>query len=100
MAQPTKYRVAALLGVTAFFVAAYVIYDLFAERTRLYPPQDLIRDTWFGGYVLLLIPVLLGWVCLSARRLWVRVPGLIVAVLLFVYFLGVSRLLGPPGGVD
>lgn len=99
MNQPMRYRVAALLGVTAFFVIAYVTYDLFAERGRLYPPQNVISDTWFGAYVLLLIPVLLGWVCLGARRIWVRVLGLLIALLLFMYCLAISGVLGPPGGV-
>ena len=99
MHHPMRYRVAALLGVTAFLAIAYVIYDLFAERGRLYPPQTLISETWFGPCVLMLIPTLFGWVCLAAKRLWARILGLIVALLLFVYCLAISGIIGPPGGV-
>jgi hypothetical protein len=88
-----------LLGVTAFFAIAYVIYDLFAERVRLYPSQTLISETWFGPYVLMLIPTSFGWMCLAAKRLWARILGLTVALLLFVYCLNISGIVGPPGGV-
>lgn len=99
MNHPLRYRVAALLGVTMFFVIAYAIYDHFAEPVTLGPEHTLLSDTWFGPYVLLLIPALLGWVSLAARWIWLRVLGLIVALCLFVCCLGISGVLSPPGGV-
>ena len=99
MGHPMRYRVAALLGVIALTVAASFVYDLLTEATELDPHPTLITDTLFGAYLALLIPVLLGWVCLAARRIWVRVLGLMIAVVLFVYCIAVTGILGPPGGV-
>jgi hypothetical protein len=75
-----------LLAVTVVAVASYIAYDAFVPRTRMWPPQTLIGQTWYGPFLFLLIPISLGWIALGATRRWVKVLGIVVASVILLIF--------------
>jgi hypothetical protein len=75
---------AALLGVTvAAAVIAFATYEP-QDIGRLYPPANIIANTWYGPVLVLLVPIAFGWLCLGISKTWLKVLALGLSVLLLL----------------
>lgn len=90
-----KWRAFVFVVVTAIALTVMLTYDYAALRTVRQPPRSFLGSTWYGPLLLLLIPILLGWLSLAAKSRGARVFGLICSGLVFVvalFFIYISKM--------
>ena len=80
---PLLTRVIAL-GVSVAAVAIAFATYVPADIGRIYPPANIIANTWYGPALILLVPVALGWLAVGIRRRWLRVLTVCLAILLLL----------------
>jgi hypothetical protein len=73
---------AAVLGITvAAVVISFATYEA-PDIDRLYPPANIVANTWYGPVLVLLVPIAFGWLCLGIKRNWLKVLALCLSVVL------------------
>jgi len=80
---PLLIRVVALAVSVAAVAIAFASY-VPADIGRIYPPANIIANTWYGPALILLVPVALGWLAVGIRRRWLRVLTVCLAILLLL----------------
>jgi hypothetical protein len=65
--------------VTVVAIVGLFSYEPSREN---YPQPNVLGSTWYGPVLLLLVPVMLGWMSLGAKTRGRRIFGLVLALVL------------------
>jgi hypothetical protein len=71
---------AASVAATFFAFVTYVPQDI----DRIYPPPNILADTWYGPALVISVSIALGWLALALQRKWLRVLALSLSSLLLL----------------
>ena len=91
-----KWRAWAFVIVTVVVLAVWMRY----ENTGSYPYRNFVGSTWYGPWLLMLIPISLAWLSLAAKTKFQRVLGLGCADFLFLtalFFIMIHKTSTLPG---
>jgi len=80
---PIRTRATVLAATLAAVVIAFATY-VPADIGRIYPPADIISNTWHGPLLIIMVPLALGWLSLAFKSKWLKVASLTVSVLLLL----------------
>jgi hypothetical protein len=80
---PIVTRAIVLAASLAAVVIAFVTY-VPADIGRIFPPADIISNTWHGPLLIITVPFALGWLSLAFKRKWLRVAGLTLSILVLL----------------
>ena len=83
MSVPILTRAIVLAASLAAVVIAFATY-VPADIGRIYPPADIISNTWHGPLLIVMVPFALGWLSLACKPRWLRIAGLILSILILL----------------
>lgn len=79
-----KWRAVVFASVTTSVLTYWYIWDTSMFDPRRWPMPNLPGSTWYGPFLVLLIPVSLGWLAFAAKRRYARVLGLLCTSLVLI----------------
>lgn len=78
---PLRWRALVFAVVTIVVLTYMHIWDTAAAKPyHVYPIPNLLGSTWYGPFLVLLIPISLGWFSLGAKRRSARALGMVCTV--------------------